>query len=59
MHPRLPVIAMSGTVNQSDEGIAKFASALLPKPFEAQTLLEIVRRTLDRAGSAGPFQTKI
>ena len=47
LKPDLPIVAMSGAGSQSDETYKKFATAFLAKPFEAEALLSIVRRTLD------------
>jgi PAS domain S-box-containing protein len=55
MNPRLPVIVISGGMNVPETGLRNFATTVLPKPFDAQTLLEIVRHTLDEVGSAHPF----
>jgi FixJ family two-component response regulator len=38
---------MSGVCSQSDDTHKKFAMSFLAKPFEAETLLSIVRRALD------------
>jgi CheY-like chemotaxis protein len=56
--PALPVIAMSGTAKQSEESLKGFTNAFLPKPFQTTTLLKIVRRVLDKAGSSAPFLPK-
>ena len=58
MKPKLPIIVMSGAIEKDEERLKKFSAAFLPKPFVAQTLLEIVRRTLDRSNSAAPFLPK-
>ena len=47
LKPDLPIIAMSGVCSQSDDTHKKFAMSFLAKPFEAETLLSIVRRALD------------
>jgi len=47
LKPDLPVIVMSGAGEERDEKIEPLATAYLSKPFEAQTLLAAVRRTLD------------
>ena len=53
--PTLPVVVMTGGTFRNDKAVGAFASAFLGKPFEAQTLLDLVRRTLDEAMSASPF----
>jgi PAS domain S-box-containing protein len=47
--PDLPVVAMSGQITQTDETYKQFASTLLPKPFDIEALISVVRRTLDEA----------
>jgi CheY-like chemotaxis protein len=49
MNPNLPIIAMSGADSRSDTAHREFTSAFLAKPFQPETLLSIVRRTLDAA----------
>jgi PAS domain S-box-containing protein len=49
MKPDLLIVAMSGAGSKSDETHKKFTTAFLTKPFEAEALLSIVRRTLDDA----------
>ncbi len=48
--PDVPVIYMSGYAE--DEGLRGTGSALLPKPFDAETLLRRVRQTLDLHSAA-------
>ena len=55
LKPELPIVAMSGAGSQSDDTHKEFATAFLAKPFEAETLLSIVRRTLD----ASPDQLRL
>lgn len=49
--PDLPVIAMSGHITPTDETDNQFASTLLPKPFDVEALISVVRRTLDEAAA--------
>jgi two-component system cell cycle sensor histidine kinase/response regulator CckA len=49
MNPGLPVISMSGAAAPSGKEHRMSAEAFLPKPFEAMTLLVMVRRQLDEA----------
>ena len=66
MRPELPIVAMSGTDSPGSVGHNDFTTAFLVKPFQAETLLAIVRHTLDkpappavprpRSGSAAPFE---
>jgi CheY-like chemotaxis protein len=58
LRPELPVVIMSGGALETEEGLRKFATAFLAKPFEAQSLLEVVHRTLQKAGSASPIPPK-
>ncbi len=51
MRPGLPIVAMSGTDSEGNATHKNFASAFLAKPFQAETLLSIVRRTLDEPAS--------
>jgi PAS domain S-box-containing protein len=53
--PALPVVVMTGGTLQNDKTVSVLANAFLCKPFDAQTLLDLVRRTLDEAGSVSPF----
>lgn len=55
MKPTLPTIVMSGGKMQAQGRSKDFATEYLAKPFDAQSLLEIVHRTLQKAGSASPF----
>jgi PAS domain S-box-containing protein len=58
LNPTLPVIAMSGGMTQGRESKIPFGTAYLPKPFDANALLSIVRRTLDDAALAAvPHKT--
>ena len=56
--PSLPVIVMTGGSLETDEKLKAFATAFLQKPFEVQSLLEIVHRTLKNAASGSPFPPK-
>jgi len=48
INPDLPVVAMSGAGSKMGSAVHKeFTTAFLAKPFQAETLLSIVRRTLD------------
>ena len=47
LQPDLPVIGMSGDEQSDRERSKNFAAAFLVKPFHAETLLLVVRRTLD------------
>lgn len=47
MRPDLPVIAMSGADSRGSAVYKEFTTAFLAKPFLAETLLSLVRRTLD------------
>ena len=47
--PQLPVIISSGYTETSGGPIVHLAAAFLPKPYEPDALLRIVRRTLDEA----------
>lgn len=49
--PGLPVVAMSGADSGTSDGHKEFAAAFLAKPFQAETLLTVVRQTLDAATS--------
>ena len=58
LNPALPVIAMSGATTESDRVRERFGTSYLSKPFEANALLSIVRRTLDEAAaSENPAKT--
>ena len=50
----LPVVAMSGLDSDGSALDKDFAAAFLAKPFQAETLLSIVRRTLDEARTPAP-----
>ncbi len=52
--PAVPIIAMSGVGPERSESAAAFTNALLMKPFHADTLLRIVRQTLDTAPALSP-----
>jgi CheY-like chemotaxis protein len=54
LNPGLPIVAMSGGASQGSALHAEFTPAFLAKPFQAETLLSIVRRTLDAARPPGP-----
>ena len=54
LNPDLPVVIMSGEDRQGDEANELSAAAYLAKPFSAETLMSIVRRTLDEARPAVP-----
>ncbi len=47
--PNLPVIAMSGAGSHASAAHKEYAKAFLAKPFLAETLLSLVRRTLDKS----------
>lgn len=55
--PGLPVVAMSGADSGTSDGHKEFAAAFLAKPFQAETLLTIVRQTLD-AATPSPDKTE-
>ena len=48
LKPGLPVVSMSGGGSHGNAH-KEFTTAFLAKPFQAETLLSIVRRTLDDA----------
>ncbi len=56
--PELPLVFMTGyseqPVSHQDDGIRLENRPVLMKPFRANALLQIVRRTLDRAGNTVP-----
>jgi two-component system cell cycle sensor histidine kinase/response regulator CckA len=45
----LPIIIMSGAGSRTGAAHKEFTAAFLAKPFQSETLLSIVRRTLDEA----------
>jgi PAS domain S-box-containing protein len=47
LQPGLRVVAMSGVASRSSRAYQKFTTAFLAKPFQPETLLAIVRRSLD------------
>jgi two-component system cell cycle sensor histidine kinase/response regulator CckA len=49
LNPDLPFIAMSDSGSKTSESYKNFAASFLAKPFQAETLLSIVHRTLDEA----------
>ena len=49
VNPGLPIVAMSGAGSKGSAAHEGFTRAFLAKPFQAETLLAIVRRTLDAA----------
>jgi CheY-like chemotaxis protein len=50
LQPSLPVIAMSGAANKNGNTVQnEFTNAFLAKPFQAETLLSVVRDTIDTA----------
>jgi|GEM_PF-883941 len=49
INPHLPVVAMSGTGNHASADHREFATSFLAKPFLSETLLSIIRQTLDKA----------
>jgi CheY-like chemotaxis protein len=51
MRPGLPIVAMSGTDSEGNISYKAFATAFLAKPFQAETLLSLVRRALDEPTS--------
>ena len=54
LNPSLPIITMGGGATQNTDGYKKVATTFLAKPFDSETLLSTVRRTLDEAESAKP-----
>jgi len=54
LRPDLPVIVMSGGITQTDPRYDEYATAYIPKPFTVESLLSIVRQTLDEAGAGVP-----
>jgi CheY-like chemotaxis protein len=54
LNPDLPVVVMSGAGSQGDKAQAMSATAYLAKPFAVETLMSIVRRTLDEARTSAP-----
>lgn len=51
INPRLPVLFMSGASSRSNpDSSRQTTQPILAKPFQAETLLRIVRLTLDHAG---------
>ena len=52
LNPSMPIIAMSGAPSHADSPHKEFTQAFLAKPFQAESLLLMVRRTLDEAGAA-------
>ncbi len=50
LQPGLPIIAMSGAASRNGHAAhSEFTNAFLAKPFQAETLLSVVRDTLDAA----------
>ncbi len=49
LQPGLPVVAMSGANSRGSAPHQEFMAAFLAKPFKVETLLAIVRQTLDEA----------
>jgi PAS domain S-box-containing protein len=47
LNPALPIVAMSGGDSRADASHREFARAFLAKPFQGDTLLSVVRRSLD------------
>jgi two-component system cell cycle sensor histidine kinase/response regulator CckA len=55
LRPNLPIIAMSGVESRNSNTAHKeFTTAYIAKPFQTETLLSIVRETLDAASPAAP-----
>ena len=57
LKPDLPIVAMSGSGDRSRTPYQEFTRAYLAKPFQAETLLAIVRSTIDSnrpPAAAGP-----
>jgi two-component system C4-dicarboxylate transport response regulator DctD len=50
LNPALPIVATSATSSQPDSAHLEFTTAFLAKPFQTESLLAMVRRTLDEAG---------
>jgi two-component system, cell cycle sensor histidine kinase and response regulator CckA len=53
-NPGLPVVIMSGMDDRDEDGKKTPSTAYLAKPFTAETLMSIVRRTLDEARPSAP-----
>ncbi len=51
--PALPIVTMSGADTRGSAAANAFISAVLDKPFTQESLLTVVRRTLDAARPAG------
>ncbi|MBI4622004.1 MAG: response regulator [Verrucomicrobia bacterium] len=49
LKPALPVVSMSGADSRVSAAHQEFTTAFLAKPFQAEALLSLVRRTLDEA----------
>ncbi len=49
LRPDLPIVAMSGVDSLGSGTLKEFTTAFLAKPFQAETLLAIVRQKLDEA----------
>jgi two-component system cell cycle sensor histidine kinase/response regulator CckA len=58
INPDLPVVAMSGAGSHANAGHKDFATTFIAKPFLAETLLSIVRLTLDKTTPASSPQEK-
>ena len=54
LNPDLPVVIMSGMDDRDEDGKRTPSTAYLAKPFTAETLMSIVRRTLDEARPCVP-----
>ena len=54
IHPGLPIVAMSGTDGSGSVAHDGFTTAFLAKPFQTETLLSIVRSTLDEPAPPVP-----
>ena len=54
LRPDLPVIVMSGGFTQTDQRYKEYATAYMPKPFTVESLLSVVRQTLDEVGAKVP-----
>jgi CheY-like chemotaxis protein len=51
LNPTLPIVATSATSSQSDSSHLEFTKAFLAKPFQTESLLAMVRSTLDEVPS--------
>ncbi len=55
LRPNLPIVVMSGVESRNSNAAYKeYTTAYIAKPFQTETLLSIVRETLDAASPAAP-----